>query len=121
MKRTIKVGNKELEFEASLGTADLYEILTGDNLLARFAEYQGVNDNDPRAYALMSVYKKMMFVMNTQAETDDIPTLRGKMTFDNYLAWANQFELTDVTLDVIAEVVKLWNDNKKSNSTPKNP
>lgn len=121
MKRTIKVGNKELEFEASLGTADLFEILTGENLFERLAEYRNITEGDPRSYALIGVYKKMMFVMNVQAETEDVSLLRGKMTFEQYYTWTSQFELTDINMDVIAEVVKLWNDNKKSNSTPKNP
>ena len=62
----------------------------------------------------------MMFVMNAQATTKEIPEVRGKMNIDNYLLWTSQFELTDINADVIAEVVKLWNDNRKTHSQPKN-
>ena len=120
MKRTIKVGENDIELEANLGTADLFEILTGENLFEKLAEYRNIKGTDPKSYALIAIYKKMMFVMNAQATTKEIPEVRGKMNIDNYLLWTSQFELTDINADVIAEVVKLWNDNRKTHSQPKN-
>lgn len=121
MKKTIKFGGKDREFEANLGTADLYQMLTGDNLFEQLSKYQHAKVNDPSSTRVIDIYKKLAYVMSTQAETSDIPTLRGKMDLDNYLAWTFQFEPDDFTPAFTKEIAAIWRSSNSTNSTSKNP
>lgn len=118
---------KEREFEANLGTSDLFEMLTGKNLFVQFSAFNGIDPNTIKGsgalkYAgVLEIYKRLAYVMNVQAESPDIATMRGKMNIDSYLEWIFQFSVDDFTEEFTKEIAALWKSNSASNATPKNP
>lgn len=123
MKKKIFFAGEEREFEANLGTSDLYELLTGQNLFTQFGAYSGVKATGPNAlkYAgVIELYKKLAYVMHVQATTQDIPTMRGKMNLDDYLVWVFQFTINDFTKEFTDEISKLWKSNTQTHTQAKN-
>lgn len=124
MKRTIKVDGKELEFEANLGTTELYEMLTGKNLFEELSENKR-RPNDPDAdkkpARIMSLYKKLAFVMHIQATEPDIREMKGKMTMDAFITWCFGFGPQAFDNDFINAITDLWSGSNKPNVESKNP
>lgn len=121
MRKTITIGEKALDFEATLGTSELYQIFTGDNLFETLASFRGTKTTDGAAYKLLDVYKKMMFVMNVQATENSPKEMRAKMNIDSYLDWLFQFSNDDITRDITNQIAELWSASKKTHSQAKNP
>ena len=121
MRKTIKIGEKEFEFEANLGTADLYQSFTGENLFEKLASFKGIKTDAPEAWRVLDVYKRMMYVMNVQATHSEIKEMRARMNEDSYLEWTFQFSPSDINLNNVNEIVKLWQSTRETHSTPKNP
>lgn len=121
MRKTIKVGDKELEFEATLGTSELYQILTGNNLFETLSSFRGLKTTDTAAFRLVDIYTKLMYVMNVQASEKTPKDMRAKMNIDSYLDWLFQFNNEDITPQVTNEIAALWNSTKRTHAQPKNP
>lgn len=120
MKKSIKFGGKERQFEANLGTADLYQMLTGKNLFEELSAYKGATPGAPTTTGVIFIYKRLAYVMNVQAETTDIPTMAGKMNNNDYLAWTFQFNNEDFTPEFTKAIAKLWRANTETHSEVKN-
>lgn len=120
MKKTITIGGRDLEFEANLGTSELYQILTGENLFEVLTSFRGVTKTDNRVYTLIDVYKRLMYVMNVQATETEVKAMRAKMNDDSYLEWTFGFEQDDITNETVRDIVELWQSTRKTHSTPKN-
>lgn len=126
MKKKIMFAGEEREFEANLGTSDLYEMLTGNNLFVQLSAYKGINAKDAQGvealrYAgVVEIYKRLAYVMNVQAEAPDIPTMRGKMNMDDYLTWTFKYTIDDFSKEFTNEIAALWRANTKTHSISKN-
>lgn len=121
MRKTIMIGEKALDFEATLGTSELYQIFTGENLFETLASFRGTKATDGAAYRLVDVYKKMMFVMNVQATENSPKEMRAKMNIDSYLDWLFQFDNGEITKEITSQIAELWSESKKTHSQAKNP
>lgn len=121
MRKSITIGNKDFEFEATLGTAELYQIFTGDNMFEVLTSYRGTKGDKTAAFKLLDVYKKIMYVMNVQATAADVRDMRAKMNMDDYINWLFQFDNDDITSKVTNEIAALWNKSNDKHSQAKNP
>lgn len=126
MRRNINFAGSDVPFEANAGTTDLFEVLTGQNLFVVFGAYSGAKVKGTGADALkyagiIDLYKKMAFVMHVQATAPDIPTMRGKMTINDYLEWISKYNLDDFTPKFTEEIAALWRANTKTHTETKNP
>lgn len=124
MKKTIKIGTKDVEFEANLGTSALYEILTGKNLFEELTENKARPndpDKDKRPARVMELYKKLAFVMHIQAISPDIRAMNAKMNMDEFITWLFEFEIQDFNNDFINAITNLWAGSNNSTVEAKNP
>ena len=130
MLKIIEVDGKQLEFEATLGTAELYEIMTGDNIFNIFAgAYAGGADRREQVLLLARLndtYKKLAYIMNITATTRDdepvnrIRAIKAKLTKDDYLAWLMQFKNGSMDADFFKQIAALWNAQQETHSEQKN-
>lgn len=129
MLKIIEVDGKELEFEATLGTAELYEILTGDNIFNVFAGATTGGDRREQVILLARLndtYKKLAYIMNVTATTRDdepvnrIRAIKAKLTKDDYLAWLMQFKNGSMDADFFKAIAALWNAQQETHSELKN-
>lgn len=129
MLKIIEIDGKELEFEATLGTAELYEILTGDNIFNVFAGASVSQDRREQVLLLARLndaYKKLAYIMNVTAETREpepvnrIRAIKAKLTRDDYLAWLMQFKNGSMDADFFKQIAALWNAQQETHSEQKN-
>lgn len=100
MKKTITIGDKSVDLECNAFTPIAYRELTGDDFLKGL---MALNQDDPDTMLLIN----LTYIMAKQAGYDG--TLE---------AFLSQFELFDV-YNALPQVLELWNENSKTNSTPK--
>ena len=79
MKKNITIGGKEMAFEANLGTTRLYEILTGQNIMQVMMDFMMSNDKASEAVKMLAVFQRLAYIMNVQANNEDIKTMKGLM------------------------------------------
>lgn len=125
MKKTIKFGGRELEFEANLGTSKLFQKLTGKNLFGELSALKDIRTDDPeivaKAGGVLELYTQLAYVMNVQAENaKDIKTMMAKMNEEDYLEWSFGFDLAALTIEATKEIASLWQTTQKTTSMPKN-
>lgn len=118
MKKNIKLGEKELHFEANLGTTMLYQMLTGENMFSQLTKYKGAAPE--KSIEVIDIYLRMAYVMNVQAESPDIKTMKSKMNDDSFLEWRFSFEMNDLTPAFIQEISTLWASTQKTTAQAKN-
>lgn len=125
MRRYINVGGKDIAFEANLGSAELYEILTGKNLFDELNANKVKTKEDPekdkKSVSVLSVYKKLAFVMCVQAQEPDIKAMKARMNDDEYITWLFNFDVSDFNNDFILDITDLWTGSQRSTSESKNP
>ena len=115
MRKNIKIGERELPFEANLGTTRLYEKLTGKNILNLMVNFR----NNPEISAgvqMLDVFIKLAYVMNTQANCETIKEMMNRMTEDQELEWEFQFDLADFNEKVLTELGGLFGSTQKTHS-----
>lgn len=118
MKRNIKLGEKDLPFEANLGTTMLYQMLTGENMFGQLTKYKGASPE--KSVEVIDIYLRMAYVMNVQAEAPDVKTMKSKMNDDDFLEWRCNFEMTDLTPEFINAIANLWASTQKTTAQSKN-
>ena len=125
MKKIIEINGKDYEFVANLGTTDLYQKLTGENLLSQLASYRNIKAGNPdvlaKSQGILDIYKKLAFVMHVQATAPDIKTMFNQMNEADYFGWIMQFDTSDLTPEFINGIVELWSGTRKTHVQPKNP
>lgn len=119
MRKNIKIGEREVPFEANLGTARLYQKLTGDDLFKTIVTKGKQKDTDA-ALDVFDIYQKLAYVMNMQATSEGIREMLNKMTEEDFLEWTFQFEQSDLTETVLIEIGNLWSSQTTNKSELKN-
>lgn len=124
MKKIIEINGKDYEFVANLGTTDLYQKLTGENLLSQLASYRNLKAGSPeileKSQGILDIYKKMAFVMHVQATAPDIKTMFNQMNEADYFEWIMQFDVADLSTEFINGIVELWSGTRKTHTQAKN-
>ena len=115
MRKNIKIGEKELPFEANLGTTRLYEKLTGKNILNIMVNFRN-NPDVNSGVQMLNVFIRLAYVMNVQATTDSIKEMMNKMTEDQELEWEFGFDLSDFNEEVLTELGNLFGATQKTHS-----
>jgi len=115
MRKNIKIGERELPFEANLGTTRLYEKLTGKNILNLMVNFRN-NPDISAGVQMLDVFIKLAYVMNTQATNDSIKEMMNRMTEDQELEWEFQFNLADFNEEVLTELGGLFGSTQKTHS-----
>lgn len=115
MRKNIKIGERELPFEANLGTTRLYETLTGDNILELMVNFRKNPDVSARVQ-MLKIFIKLAYVMNVQATTESIKEMMNRMTDDQEFEWEFQFDLADFNEKVLTELGGLFGSTQKTHS-----
>lgn len=114
MLKTIKIGDKAVDFLSNGATPVFYTIITGEDYLTEFNKYSA-GELDQSA-ALMFIYKAA-YVMAVQAK-GQAPAKHSKAAYYKWLAQFENMELM-LALDEIAEV--FTGDNIEELVEAKNP
>ena len=114
MRKNITIGDKEMAFEANLGTTRLYEILTGQNIMQIMMDFTKSADKTSEAVKLLDVFQKLAYVMNVQAENTDIKTMKGLMNEDDFDEWL--FQLDTFTEADLMAIANLWGSTQTTHS-----
>lgn len=116
MKKTIKIGDKELEFESTALTSIAYKRIFGSDVLAALGSERSLSSD----IRLTDSIKQLAFLMNKQAEGLDVPKIMGLQEMD-FFVWLNQFEHGDLDKEeVITQIIAVWTANLETASESKN-
>ena len=116
MKKTIKIGDKELEFESTALTSIAYKRIFGSDVLAALGSERSLSSD----IRLTDSIKQLAFLMNEQAEGLDVPKIMGRQELD-FFVWLNQFEHGDLDKEeVITQIIAVWTANLETASESKN-
>lgn len=118
MRKNIRIGKEDLAFEANLGTARLYEKLTGQNILVILMNFKNMNDEEKKKYAiqLYNIFEQLAYVMNVQATSEDIKEMKSKMNEDDFLEWEMRFNLGDFGEEQLVSIGELWASTQETHS-----
>lgn len=116
MKKTIKIGDKELEFESTALTSIAYKRIFGSDVLAALGSERSLSSD----IRLTDSIKQLAFLMNKQAEGLEVPKIMGLKEMD-FFVWLNQFEHGDLDKEeVITQIIAVWTANLETASESKN-
>ena len=114
MRKNITIGDKEMAFEANLGTTRLYEVLTGQNIMQIMLDFTKSADRQREVVKLLDVFEKLAYVMHVQATNDDIKTMKAMMNDDDLLEWLST--LDSFTEAELMEIASLWGQTQQTHS-----
>lgn len=142
MLKELIIGDKAIKFEANLGTTELFEKFTGQNLLALLSavpmvkkknkdgtiKYEIAEGENKRRLALHlnKIYLQLAFIMATQASAEGadaiskIRDIKSKLNEDNYLVWIMQFEQKDLNESFYTKIADIWQSSQETHSSAKN-
>ena len=106
MKGTVNIGGVAVEMTANAASTFIYGKIFHED----FEQVAPQGNTD--------TWKKMMFVMAAQSETDEMELYKGKVTETDFLKWISKFEYMDI-LDAVDEASNLFVAQKKTKSRPK--
>lgn len=117
MRKTITIGQHEVELLGNAATAILYKQAFHDDLLKSITE---LSQDNSGALAMIEKVEKMAFVMNAQA-TKSMKELAGNLTDAAFIDWLAQFDEDDFQDAVtLTNILSVWNKNIKGTSVAKN-
>lgn len=100
--KSIKIGNKEIQFTCSAGTLVRYRNDFNSDLMADMQKLTGANPD-------FEILSKLAYTMAKQASTDEFP---------EYIDWLDQFDMVEF-MSALAEVTALWGQNNMTSSIAK--
>lgn len=112
MRKTLVIGDKNIEMEANGATAFRFKKIFAP--LDLFKQFVTAPETPDEVAAQMEVSQMLAFVMAKQAEGVDM----NKLNEDKFIEWLEQFDGGDL-LEVLDEVVEVWQSSKKTTSKPK--
>lgn len=116
MRHMIKIGDKDLEFNSTALTSIAYKKTFGSDFLL-------VLNNDSNFTSdvrLTETIKQLAFIMNMQAEHDDISFIMSLQMLD-YWKWINQFNFGDFESDgVMVQLIQTWTNSMNTMVEAKN-
>lgn len=113
MYKVVKIGDSEVPMMA-MASCDLYfKNVFGEDPL----RVQSSDDSD--GIDMMDFCLKIGFIMAKFAELKSRQAMK-QLTEDDYIDWLDSFEREDLMdLDKMAEIIDVYQGNKKETSTPK--
>ncbi len=128
MKKIINVGNKQLECACNALTPFIYTEVFGKDFLkvvVSFRTYAGKDTNSFTEDEMSDItiktraFSEMLFVMNKQHQIGNADDLM-KLTKTDYYNWLADFEQGDFGVEVMSDVLSLWQGQTKTNVESKN-
>ena len=110
---TIDGEEKAFNFLATGTTAFRYRQIFQQDLMVQLNKLRSLQDGSDEN-ADSTIFEKLAFIMNSQAEGKDMKTLN----FDVFLDWADQFAGAEI-LTHAGEIIELYLGSKMTSSTPK--
>lgn len=119
MKKTIKIGTKEVELVSTALTSLAFKKIFDEDILQTIGLLrQGTKDSSEAATAVNDI-SRLAFIMNKQS-TCSVKELFDLGEFD-YYEWLNEFERSDFyDSNTIAEVISAWSGNLATSVEAKN-
>ena len=112
---TINGEEKAFKFLATATTAYRYRQIFNQDLMAQLNKMQTLqNGGTPDESIDSTIFEKLAFIMNAQAEGKNMKTLN----FDSFLEWADQFEAMELITHA-PEIIELYLGSKITTSVPK--
>ena len=112
---TINGEEPEFKFLATATTAYRYRQIFNQDLMAQLNKMQTLqNGGTPDESIDSTIFEKLAFIMNAQAEGKDMKTLN----FEAFMKWADQFEAMELITHA-PEIVELYLGSKVTKSIPK--
>lgn len=116
MKRTVTIGEKNIELEAVATISLIMKRLFKVNTFSEFEKLgeakSGMIDES------MDLIMELAFVMAKQAECKDIKTMLS-LTEEDYFEWLMQFDALDF-VDPAKDIINVYLGSKSSEATAKN-
>lgn len=130
MKKTIKIGSKDVTLECNALTPFLFTEIFHKDFLTCISEFMRFQKKKPEEYtdedlkfvaARTNVFAEIAFVLAKQAETDDVEKLTGLSKTDFYI-WLSTIDEARAFSSgvVLREVIELWLGNTHTNVESKN-
>lgn len=119
MKKTIKIGNQEVELVSTALTSIAYKRLFNDDILTSLGVLHAGTKEGAVAADTVEDMMKLAYVMHKQA-TVSVKELLSLDEID-YYEWINNFDRTDFyAADVITSVISVWSGNLATSVESKN-
>ena len=105
-------GEKPFKFLATGTTAYRYRQVFHQDLMVQLSKMKNFQDGDENSDS--TIFEKLAFIMNAQAEGKNMNTLN----FDSFLEWADQFAGMELITHA-PEIIELYLGSKITTSIPK--
>ena len=139
MRSTIIMGGEAVIFEATAGTAELFQLFTGKNILSEMYEFRAIaellekkeaDDITPEdlltILPAMQLLQKLAFVMNMQAiaegatPLDKIRWTKAQLNEDGYIAWLSTIDASALDMSTLIQIMNLWSSQTNGTVQAKN-
>lgn len=128
MKKIINVGNKQLECACNALTPFIYTEVFGRDFLKVVVSFRTYANKDANNFSddemsditvKTRAFSEMLFVMNKQHQIEKANDLM-KLTKADYYDWLSEFEQGDFGINVMSEVLSLWQGQADTKVEAKN-
>lgn len=117
MNKTLKVGNRELTLESNAGTALFYKRIFRKDIIKIIS---GISDEDDSVINMSDLSMELCFVMSKQGEGIGISSMLS-LTYNDYVEWVCLFSSDAfMNVDVITQIMEIWQENNETTSEVKN-
>lgn len=116
MNKTLKVGNRELTLESNAGTALFYKRIFRKDIIKIIS---GMSEDDS-VIDMSDLSMELCFVMSKQGEGIGISSMLS-LTYNDYVEWVCSFSSDAfMNVDVITQIMEIWQGNNETTSEVKN-
>ena len=114
MKRTVKIGTKNVEMVANAASPIFFRQCFGEDFkLIRQKLYQMDKEDAAFSSGLEELFEKMGYIMAKQAEGT-----HREASYDDFIAWMEDFAPLDLEL-AVQDIVTIYHEQEKTVSVPK--
>lgn len=128
MKKIINVGNKQIECACNALTPFIYTEVFGRDFLKVVVSFRTYANKDANNFSddemsditvKTRAFSEMLFVMNKQHQIEKANDLM-KLSKADYYDWLSEFEQGDFGINVMSEVLSLWQGQADTKVEAKN-
>lgn len=120
MRKTIKIGEKEITLESTALTSVAYKKLFGTDILTTLGSFRNTDITGAEAAQAIDAVSQLAFVMAKQAEHTPVKELLH-MDGDAYYEWLDGFSYGDLyDPEVVTEILAVWSGNLMTSVDAKN-
>ena len=128
MKKIINVGNKQIECACNALTPFIYTEVFGRDFLKVVVSFRTYANKDANNFSddemsditvKTRAFSEMLFVMNKQHQIEKANDLM-KLTKADYYDWLSEFEQGDFGINVMSDVLSLWQGQADTKVEAKN-